>query len=117
MNKENFMKRCESYRDSQDDMKPINEDTFVVMREALNYTMSMHSWRVGRANEEMEKIRTYDKWRTQASFRELYSALAFSYRLSHPCKSCAEDPKSWETRYAFCDHAKQKLSDNDNISF
>ena len=60
MTKEEFMKRCEAYRDSQDDMKPITEDTFVVMREALNFTMSMHAGRIARAGEDMAKLSSYD---------------------------------------------------------
>lgn len=104
MSKDQFLKRCEAYRDSQDDMKPVWKDTFLVMRMALDFTMSMQAWRNERALDEMDAINEISRWRMQASFRELYSALCFSYRLCHPCSKCAEDKESWETRYWFCDH-------------
>ena len=104
MTKKEFMKRCEAYRDSQDGMKPITKETFIVMREALDYTMSMQAGRAEKAVDIMDNINSYAEERSLANFRELYSALAFASRLSHPCKKCWEDPESWETRYWFCNH-------------
>lgn len=104
MTKEEFLARCEAYRDSQDGMKPVNEDTFVVMREALEYVLRKHWGQEDIAKEKREIIEEYAAWRWLAGFSELYSAECFAYRLCHTCAKCAKDPRSWETRYWLCNH-------------
>lgn len=37
-----------------------------------------------------------------------YDAVQVLAVLVHPCQECAEDPKAWHTRVAFCDHKQNK---------
>jgi len=104
MTKDEFLKRCEAQWDSQDWMKTLDENVFLVMRMAIEY-VNRAQWQQNRqASELWLEIEKLSSWRQLAWFTELYSALSFAYRLAHPCSECAKDPSSWETRYWFCDH-------------
>ena len=68
---------------------------------------------------ESEKRRTSHFARTLASDDEGYALNRLAAVLSHPCQQCAEDPKAWHTRSAFCPH-KDKVSScygDDNHGF
>ncbi len=44
---------------------------------------------------------------TLASDTTGYNVVKLTALLQHPCQQCAEDPKAWHTRTAFCNHARK----------
>lgn len=56
---------------------------------------------------ESERRRTGSFGRTLANDTDGYALIRLAAILSHRCQQCAEDPKEWHTRSAFCPHNSQ----------
>lgn len=53
---------------------------------------------------ERERTRHFATDITLGNDRLGYKIIQLFAILTHPCQKCAEDPKAWHTRSAFCNH-------------
>lgn len=77
-----------------------------LMEQWIDFVMRFEGGQMGYVADfmEMETRRLEYFHRTLANDKEGYALVQFAAILTHPCQLCAEDPKAWWTRTAFCPH-------------
>ena len=58
---------------------------------------------------ENKRTRNFQNQYQLANDTLFYNVIQLMAIMTHPCQKCAEDPKAWHTRSAFCDHREKKL--------
>lgn len=121
MNKEQFLKRCETIWNSG----LVNEELFSMLRSSTEvYGRLRHVYKY--APERFKEIEGHEynnsseNIQGEIAIRELighqdglfgqlagdkaYQLTQMASILAHPCQKCAEDKNAWHTRYGFCEH-------------
>ncbi len=104
MSKKDFLKRCENAYDMD-----------LVTPKILNHLMKiydgMHRLEGGQIEyftemliSENERTRRFSNDMQLANDELGYNCIRLLAILVHGCQKCAEDPKAWHTRQAFCEH-------------
>ena len=116
MTKSQFIKRCENAWD----MGLITPERLRLMERWCDFVMRFDHTFIGYGQTqgtyvidfilvEQQRLRQQDDaWpKTLANDDDGYKVIQFASVLSHPCQVCAEDPKAWHTRTAFCPHKEE----------
>jgi len=104
LTKENLFKRFETaYK-----MGLLNPEVFNLMERQIDAVMRLeggqfHYW-VDFLEAEKRRTENFAGHKVLAGDVMGYKAIQLMAILTHQCQKCAEDPKAWHTRAAFCEH-------------
>lgn len=112
MNKQQFIKRCETAWD----MGLINEFRLGMIEKWLDFVMKLDLTLFGGGETHGECVFDFlesERKRLRkngfSSDEDLNASIQFSAVLSHPCQKCGEDKNAFHTRRWFCPHLNKKL--------
>lgn len=105
MTKEQFLKRCENIYN----MGLASDKNFLLIEKLVDGVLRLNGGQtryfVEMLESERERTRNFADDMSLANDVDGYSCIQLLAVLTHHCQKCAEDPKAWHTRAAFCPHA------------
>lgn len=108
MTEEDFLKRCKTIHK----MGLATEENFRHLERIYDAVMRFEGGQVHyfmeTMQDEFERTERFRSDKVLANDRLGYDLIKFLAVLVHPCQKCAEDPKAWHTRSAFCPHKEKK---------
>ena len=104
MNKENFIKRCETLYA----MGLADEEVLNLASRWVDAIMRLEGGQLHYftdfLSEEKKRTENFSGRQTLANDNLGYKVINLIAVLNHPCQKCAEDKNAWHTRTAFCNH-------------